>query len=238
MDVKRENISNLTSLWSLAGQADGQYRENADYAISSVADSQWPNKLWFHRAPTEKLLKEVLTKYNCDDMAIPLWQPDVPEELLALHGFRLKNELTGMSIRLKGIHDHSPKIDFHKVDNTSSAALWSSLFLQAFGYWIKPSTVVLTMDRADYFIGARRSQAIGTAVLYRDAPNIVGIHSIGVLPDHRRKGYAADLLNHSLNLAEQQGAGHATLQASSIAKDLYLKTGFQEDFLLKNFVKH
>ena len=237
MDLNRENISNLTSLWSLAGQADGQYYNSEDYAISSVAESQWPNKLWFHKSPTEKLLQEALTEYNCDGITIPLWQPDVPEEILELNGFTLKNELTGMSIGLNDIHDQSPRLDFLKVTDAWSAALWSSLFLQAFGYWIKPSTVVLTMDRVDYLIGNHGAQSIGTAVLYRDAAKIAGIHSIGVVPDHRRKGYAADLLNHSLYLAKQQGASHATLQASSMAKELYLKTGFQEDFLLKNFVK-
>jgi GNAT superfamily N-acetyltransferase len=238
MDLNRENISNLTSLWSLAGRADGQYFNSEDYAISSVAESQWPNKLWFHKSPTEKLLKIALMEYDCDGITIPLWQPDVAEEILELHGFTLKNELTGMSKQLNGYQDETNSLSFLRVTDPSSAALWSSLFLQAFGYWIKPSTVVLTMDRVDYLIGNHASQPIGTAVLYRDTPKIAGIHSIGVVPDHRRKGYAADLLNHTLNLAKQQGASHATLQASSMAKELYLKTGFQEDFLLKNFVKH
>ena len=94
------------------------------------------------------------------------------------------------------------------------------------------------MDRVDYLIGIHGSQSIGTAVLYRDSPNLAGIHSIGVVPDHRRKGYAEDLLNHVLILAKKQGAIYATLQASSMAKGLYLKTGFREDFRLKNFIKH
>jgi len=238
MDLTRENIRNLTNLWSLAGRANGQFYSNDDYAISTVAASEWPNKLWFHQPPSRKKLEEILDRTNIAGFTIPVWQTNVTEKLLLSQNFILKNELTGMSIQLKNNHYHTNELSFQKVTDTGTAALWSSLFIKAFGYCISPETVVLTMNRVDYLIGYHGSQSIGTAVLFRDTPNLAGIHSIGVVPDHRRKGYAADLLNHVLNLAKQQGAIYATLQASQMAKGLYLKTGFREDFLLKNFVKH
>ena len=238
MDLITANIKNLTSLWSLAGLKDGTFISDANYAISTVVESDWPNKLWFHRPPTQELLEEILTRCESDGITIPIWQNIVPEGLLKSRGFSLKNELTGMSLQLNGTHNRTHRLSFQKVSDASSAVLWSNLFLKAFGYFISPKTVELTMGRVDYLIGNHGSRSIGTAVLYRDNPNTAGIHSIGVVPDHRRKGYAADLLNYVLYLAQKQGAIYATLQASSMAKGLYLKTGFQEDFLIQNFVKH
>ena len=237
MDLIAAHINNLTSLWSLAGIRTGQFISDGNYAISTVAESEWPNKLWFNRPPTEKLLKEILIKYDSAGISIPIWQNIVSEELLKSNSYSIKNELTGMSLQLNGTHNSIHRLSFQKVTDAGTAALWSNLFLKAFGYFISPGTIELTMDRVDYLIGNHGSQSIGTAVLYRDNPKTAGIHSIGVVPDHRRKGYAADLLHYVLSLAKQQGAKYATLQASSMAKELYLKTGFHEDFQLINFVK-
>ena len=238
MDLKRENIKNLTGLWSMAGSAHGQFYSNEDYAISTVAASEWPNRIWFHRPPSRRKLEEILNRTNISEFTIPVWQTDVTEELLLSQNFTLKNELTGMSIELKDTQFKASELFFQKVTDSRTSALWSSLFLKAFGYFINPRTIELTMDRVDYLIGNHGSRSIGTAVLYKDSPNLAGIHSIGVVPDHRRKSYAEDLLNHVLILAKKQGAIYATLQASSMAKGLYLKTGFREDFRLKNFIKH
>lgn len=57
MDLITANINNLTSLWSLAGSKDGQFLDDENFAISTVSESEWPNKLWFHRPPTQELLK-------------------------------------------------------------------------------------------------------------------------------------------------------------------------------------
>ncbi len=238
MDLTVDNIKNLTSLWSLAGKANGRFYSNENYAISTVAKSGWPNRIWFHSPPTKKMLQKVINSNDMADITIPIWKNMAQEKLFNSHDFYIKSELSAMSIQLKDATFKVSGLNFEKVTNASSAALWSQLFLKAFGYSIDPKTVELTMEQVEYFIGNHRSQAIGTAVLYRDTPNTAGIHSIGVVPQHRRKGYAADLLNHVLYLAKQQGAKYATLQASSMAKGLYLKTGFQEDFLIQNFVKH
>ncbi|MDX1768028.1 MAG: GNAT family N-acetyltransferase [Arenibacter troitsensis] len=238
MDLITANINNLTSLWSLAGIMDGQFLDDENFAISTVSESDWPNKIWFHRPPTLELLEEILNRYERKGITFPIWQNIAPEEVLKSHGLSIKNELTGMSIQLKDNHYHTGKLSFQKVSDANSAMLWSKLFRKAFGYFISPKTVELTMDRVDYLFGNHGPYSIGTAVIYMDTPKVAGIHSIGVVPNHRRKGYAADLLNHVLDLATQQGAIHATLQASSMAKELYLKTGFQEDFLIQNFVKH
>tara|TARA_R110000868_G_scaffold403248_1_gene680345 strand:+ start:18133 stop:18864 length:732 start_codon:yes stop_codon:yes gene_type:complete len=235
MDLIKANIKNLTSLWRLAGLKDGTFISDANYAISTVVESEWPNKLWFHRPPTKELLEDILNRCESDGITIPIWQNIVPEELLKSHGFSIKNELTGMSLQLNGTHNRTHRLSFQKVSDASSAVLWSKLFLKAFGYFISPRTVELTKDRVDYLIGNHGSQSIGTAVLYRDNPNTAGIHSIGVVPDHRRWGYAAELLDYVLYLAKQQGAKYATLQASTMAKGLYLKTGFQEDFHIQNY---
>ncbi|WP_157943853.1 MULTISPECIES: GNAT family N-acetyltransferase [Arenibacter] len=237
MDLIKENINNLTSLWGLAGKANGVFFSDEDYAISTVVESAWPNKLWFHRPLSKTLLENILNNWNINDITIPIWQKDIPEQLIESLGFTLKNELTGMSINLDLVKDQPHKLFIQKVNDSKSAVLWSSLFYEAFGYYINPRTVELTMHQVDYLIGYHGPKSIGTAVLYRDAPQIAGVHSMGVVPEHRKNGYASDLLNQVLSLAKQQGVTNVSLQASSMGKGLYLKTGFQEDFQIKNFVK-
>jgi predicted acetyltransferase len=60
---------------------------------------------------------------------------------------------------------------------------------------------------------------------------------MGVIPSQRRKGYAEELLIHMMNIGRMKGAKYATLQASDMGKRLYLKTGFQQDFIIKTFIK-
>jgi len=70
-----------------------------------------------------------------------------------------------------------------------------------------------------------------------DKQGVAGIHSMGILPAQRRKGYAEEILIHMLHAAKLEGAAYATLQASEMGRGLYAKMGFQQDFQIKTFFK-
>jgi N-acetylglutamate synthase-like GNAT family acetyltransferase len=118
------------------------------------------------------------------------------------------------------------------------AKTWSQLFQDAFGYEISIDTVYKTKNSIEYYIGKHNGVPVGTAVLFVDSHGIAGIHSMGIIPSQRRKGYAEKLLIHMMNIAKIKGAAYATLQASDMGKGLYFKTGFQQDFIIKTFIKH
>lgn len=237
MDLITANIHNLISLWSLGGQRAGQLHEFDHYSISQVPGSEWPNKLWFKQVPESKTFENVLTLYDLTGITIPVW-PGMPgiEEILIQTGMQLKNELTGMSISLQEFSQKATNVQVNEVNNRALAEEWSQLFYAAFEYRINSETVVFTMESVTYLIASIRGESVGTAVLFKDNSDVIGIHSMGIIPEHRRKGYAEGLLYQVLNRGRRSGAKYGVLQASAMGKALYQKTGFKEDFILRNYV--
>jgi len=239
MNLIKANVNNLTALWKSGGQLAGQYIEEAGYRLSIAGSGEWPNKLWFTKPLDMQALPGIQLKWNLDGLSLPIWGNDLKQELmLKAHGFEEKLTQVAMSMGLKDAPGHVKQVVIQKVTSKQTAETWSRLFQEAFGYEISAETVMKTMGHIAYFIGKHDEVPVGTAVLFMDQHDIAGIHSMGVIPSQRRKGYAEELLIHMLNIARMQGATHATLQASDMGKGLYLKTGFQEDFTLKTFIKH
>lgn len=232
------NTNNLTELWTLGGMTAGQFYANDDYVVSLVHGSEWPNKLWFNHVPDERVMDEIFERWDMNDITVAVWGNDVQrkEEMLKLYGFQQKNELTGMSISLGAPFQLMNRLIVNKVDSEIKAKEWSDLFVHAFGYHIDSQTVINTMHQVDYYIGSFNGKPVGTAALYIDHLGVAGVHSMGIVPSQRRKGYAEELLLFLLNAAKLRGAENAMLQASAMGEGLYLKTGFNMDFQLKNFV--
>lgn len=237
MDKILFNVNNMTELWIVGGQFGGHFYTNDDYSVSIIPGSDWPNKLWFHHTPTTKIMDSIFEKWDMRNVTIPVWGNNsaCTENILGRYGFTMKSELTGMSILLNSDFNSFNKLNVVKVGKYEQAVEWALLFRQSFGYDINQETVIKTMDKIFYFIGKIESQSIGTGVLYKDSTGVVGLHSLGILPELRRQGFAEEFLTFLLHTAKSLGAGIATLQASKMGEGLYLKTGFTTDFQLKNF---
>ncbi|WP_424961434.1 GNAT family N-acetyltransferase [Ekhidna sp.] len=240
MNLIQANTNNLTALWEAAGQLAGQYIEEPGYQLTISESGEWPNKLWFTKSLDMQTLHDILLKWNLNELSLPIWGKDIQrsELILKMSGFEEKLIQVAMSMDLEDAPDHVGQVVLQKVTSKSLAETWSKLFEESFGYEISVETVIKTADFIEYFIGKHNGVPVGTAVLFLDQPRIAGIHSMGVIPTQRRKGYAQELLIHMLNIARVKGATHATLQASEMGKGLYLKTGFREDFIIKTFIKH
>ncbi len=240
MDLIKANINNLTSLWLTGGQLAGQYIEECGYQVSISEVGEWPNKLWFNKAIDRQTLHDIQLKWNLDGVSLPIWGKDLAkqERLLKASGFEEKLTQVAMSMDLTHAPEHVDRVVIQKVTSEQIAETWSRLFQESFGYEISAETVIKTIGSIEYFIGKHDGVPVGTAVLFIDQHGIAGIHSMGVIPTQRRKGYAEELLIHMLNIARMKGANYATLQASEMGKGLYLKTGFKEDFTIKTFIKH
>lgn len=234
------NMENLTALWTLGGKAAGNYINNGEYLMSVVPNSEWPNKLWFHTKPKGFLMEKILKKEISSKVTIPVWGTEShnTEAMLNAFGFNFKNELTGMSIRLNSVKTQQSRLQIDHVHDRITASIWSEVFQGAFGYLIHPDTVVKTMNKIHYYIARMDTKPVGTAMLFIDRPSVAGIHSMGILPNQRRRGYAQEFLIYLLNAAKDKGALHAMLQASAMGKGLYLRNGFKEDFQIKNFINH
>lgn len=239
MDLKKDNLNNLMSLWRLAGKKGGHYESMHSFEISKVNNAQWPNKIWFNEKSTWDIVLNVASQYNLKELTLSIWGNLVEtiDAVLLPSGFYLNSIQYGMSLPLGSFERSKNLVELIQVANTSSAQLWSETFEKSFGYLIHKDTVMSTMNDANYFLGYCGGTPVGTALLYIDQYQTAGIHSMGVIPEMRRKGFAEDILSQILAFAQENKAKTAALQASENGKHLYLKMGFKEDFIIKNFKK-
>jgi ribosomal protein S18 acetylase RimI-like enzyme len=185
------------------------------------------------------VLENIQKIRDVSEVSYPIWGEDLREQELILKAARFEEKLAqvAMSIRLEEIPKKSNRILIKKVTDERMANTWSQLFLEAFGYEISAETVTKTMNHMEFFVGMHNEIPIGTAILFIDKFGTAGIHSMGIIPSQRRQGFAEELLIHTLHSASGKGASLVTLQASAMGKGLYLKTGFQEDFIIKTFIQ-
>ncbi|NHE59678.1 GNAT family N-acetyltransferase [Cyclobacterium plantarum] len=239
MNLIKANTNNLTTLWAAGGQLAGQYIEESGYRLSIAGSGEWPNKLWFTQPMDMQAIMDIQLNWNLPKLSLPVWGNDLrrQELMLKAHGFEEKLTQVAMSMNLKDAPDHAERVIIQKVTSKPIAEIWSQLFQEAFGYEISADTVSRTMGSIEYFVGKHNGTLVGTAVLFIDQEGVAGIHSMGIIPSQRRKGYAEELLIHMMNIARLKGAAYATLQASDMGKGLYFKIGFQQDFSIKTFIK-
>jgi len=239
MDLKNKNLNNLMSLWRLVGKKAGSYQSMQKFEISKVDNAQWPDKIWFSEMATRDEILGVTNRYNLKELTLSVWGNLVEtiDDALLPHGVELSSIQYGMSIPLGSFQKSEHSIALIQVEDAPTAQLWSETFEKSFGYLIHKETIMRTMNEVNYFLGYAGGIPVGTTVLYIDQHQTAGIHSMGVIPEMRRKGFAEDILSQILAIAQENEAKVATLQASEKGKPLYLKMGFNEDFIIKNFKK-
>ncbi|WKK81043.2 GNAT family N-acetyltransferase [Marivirga arenosa] len=236
---KNKNIENLISLWRLVGQIGGDHLITDRYELSAVTLSEWPNRIWFNGYIDTELLEHLSNNYKLKDFTFPLMGESSVhnEKIFRKAEFDLKSLQYGMLKQLEGINLADDRVKVVKVTEPNQAYIWSNLFEASFGYMIHPDTVALTMKVVDYYIATYEDQPVGTAVLFFSNSDIAGIHSMGIIPEMRKNGFARSLLLQTLKIAEDKGANWATLQASDSGRPLYKQVGFKEEFIIKNYIK-
>lgn len=240
MDLRKLNIDNLTSLWQLVNRKTGTYVIGDVFDYGAIDYSDWPNKLWFINAPSQRDMDTVkhIIGSSSTKITVPLWHiegKDYQSQLIS-HGFEKVLNQIGMALDLSK-RDFSPsRLKLQRVENKNSAQLWESLFEKAFNYKIHHELILKSLDEIDYLMAYDENSPVGTALTYCTGNHIVGIHSMGIIPEMRRKGYAEKMMHSMLHDAVKKGYSHATLQASAMGKGLYQKLGFEEQFPMSNYV--
>jgi len=238
MNIIESNIKNLTSLWKVVSEPFSSYFSNTDFNYSLIKNSEWPNRLWFDQdinQNTITLIKEKLSSVSTN-LIIPYW--DIYNsnsfELLEKNDFNLKFEQSGMALKLNRLTNVLDILKLRKASTKKDTELWSKLFSKAFGYFINPVLLIKTYKNINYYIAYHQDQAVGTGILHI-TDNISGIHSVGVIPEHRRKGYAEQIMKLLINQSIKINSDYVTLQSSDMGKNLYLKLGFKEQFKIKSY---
>jgi GNAT superfamily N-acetyltransferase len=237
-DLINANIKNLISLWKTAGISFDSYYKTPDFEYSEIKDSEWPNRIWLDRKITQDtigLIKEKLAT-TPSKITLPIWSFHDKNEgaILEDNGFEVIFEQIGMSLKLDTSFEINSDVKIQLVTNDTDVRLWSELFIKSFGYVISFETIIKTLKEVDYYIAYHDGLALGTAIMYR-THNVMGIHSVGIPPEKRRRGYAEQIMKLLLNIAFENRFEYITLQASNMGKNLYLKLGFEEQFSIKNY---
>lgn len=231
------NINNLNELWTVAGRSLGGYTEGENVHQSSIPGSEWPCKIW----TTSEISNDTITRLR-DQMAknsrltfsyfIPKGN-DVDQRLE--QEFMLKSIQYGMSLELNDEFKVSKVLRLKIVETPEEARLWSSAFECAFNYAISQAVIEATHKNIPYFLIYDDTKLVGTIILYPTG-DVAGIHSLGIIPEMRQKGYATEIMYQVLNHAFSNNAKIATLQASEMAKKMYMGMGFSIDFLMHNYI--
>lgn len=238
-DLIKLNIQNLTSLWQEASQYNNSFVENTLFNYSANEKSNWPSRLWFKNnlnQETVLLAKDnVFSKFP--NLIIPYWNIFENNSISVLeeNGFKKLFEQIGMSLKVKKIFDEQNVLSISLVSSISDSILWCNLFKSSFGYEIHPNILINTHRKINYYIVYHNRKAIGTSITYK-TDIVTGIHAIGIIPEARRKGLANELMKVLINIAIRENSEYITLQASDMGKGLYLKLGFEEQFVIKNYV--
>ncbi|RKR12488.1 acetyltransferase (GNAT) family protein [Maribacter vaceletii] len=238
MNSIKLNIENLISIWQTVSEPFNASFHEKEFDYCLMKDSEWPNRLWFHNDINETkiaLAKEKLSSISTN-LTVPYWNihNNNSFQLLEENGFNLKFEQIGMSLKPDHSFIESSSLCLKKVSTKKETELWSVLFSKSFGYFINPMLLNKYQENTDYYIAYHKNEAVGTAILHI-TNKVTGIHSVGIIPEQRRKGYAEKIMKLLINQSIEINSDYITLQSSNMGKGLYLKLGFEEQFTIKNY---
>ena len=237
-NIQQKNIENLTELWKTVGIHFNGYHQFSEFEYAEAKDTQWPNRLWFHKKMNQENIDEIKSKLTTisSDITIPIWDYYPNNiQLFVANDFKLKFEQVGMSLKLETSYGLNENFKLLLVSNKKEATIWAKLFQKSFGYVIGDKTVLKTLKNINYYLAFDGDTPVGTALTY-ETDTIVGAHSVGVPPENRRKGYADKIMKALINKGIENNNEFMVLQASEMGKGLYLKLGFHADFSIKNYV--
>jgi len=235
-DIIKSNLNNLTSLWKIAGTPFNAYVETPAFNYCRIENSDWPNRLWFKEDVTPDAMEAALRKLVPGKTTIPYWDiynSNADEYIIAKGGVK-GSEQAGMSLKMEKPFTGDRHLSYIQVSNAEQAVLWESIYPLSFGYRISADILKLTYNDVRFYLAYYKDEPIGTAVLHY-ADGIAGIHGVGVIPAMRNKGLANEIMEFVLNQSIDLNAAYATLQASKMGLGIYLKMGFEDQFLIKNY---
>lgn len=236
IDIIKTNLDNLTSLWKTVGIPFNGFVETPAYNYCKIPDSDWPNRLWFKQDVTPELLTTALAILPSGKMTIPYWDiygTNADEYMIAQGGVK-SFEQAGMSLKLERLFTGAQNLRYELVSSNEQADAWAAIYPQSFGYQISGEILKRTWRDIRFYLVYLGDQPIGTAILHC-ADGIAGIHGVGVIPEMRKKGFANEIMEYVLNESIGLNATYATLQASKMGIGIYLKMGFEDQFLIKNY---
>lgn len=237
INLIKDNIDNLTTLWRTVATPLLSYHKNDPFQFSQIQNSGWPNRLWFREEITEENLPQILDILkNNPGLVIPYW--DVfgsnSNQIFEKNGFEIRNQLVAMALKLDQKFELENKLYFKRVLNEEDAKTWSDIYPLSFNYVISKETLVHNYENVKFYLVHLDEKPIGTLTLFQTG-KVMGIHGVGVIPEMRKRGFAEEIMKFATNEAIDAKAEYAQLQASPLGKNIYSRLGFEDLFSITNY---
>ncbi|WP_166922218.1 GNAT family N-acetyltransferase [Flavobacterium poyangense] len=237
-NLVERNIDNLTGLWKTVSTPSLSYHQKDTLEYSKIDHSGWPNKLWLRQDISENDAQNAVAILRENSgLAIPyfdIYNSD-SYKILESKGLILKSEQVAMALKLDQKFTLEKNLGFKRVTTEKDAEIWADLYPNAFGYVISKEILIQNHTRVHFYLVSLDQQPIGTLMFYL-TDHYAGIHGLGVIPEMRRKGLAEEIMKFALNLSIDLKAEYALLQASAMGKDIYTRLGFEDLFVIKNYI--
>ncbi len=94
------------------------------------------------------------------------------------------------------------------------------------------------LQRLEYYLGYENDIIVGVSGVYADNNDECWLGWFGIRPEYRRNGYASTILDLQLQMMKDYGYKVCRLYTDKVinkhAVDLYIKKGFQADYVYKD----
>ncbi len=240
-ELLRANIENLIALWTACGKTEFVLGSGSVLHCSV----NWPRRMWFDydyhpdRQDLEQLQNRAAIAH--ESVLIPEWhERDVlMEEVLEGAGFAVAMTQETMLLSLCGTAgQHNGLSHLCRVIGTESTGQWTQVVSDSFGCYVhEPIVAALIGAPGFHLLVAEVDEAVVGTGLLLETGRIAGLHMVAVPPEHRRKGYARQIMFGLITLARELGCEHATLQASAAGEPLYRWLGFKAQGPIRSFRK-
>ncbi|KIG18085.1 Protein containing acetyltransferase (GNAT family) domain protein [Enhygromyxa salina] len=241
------NIGNLTNLWRLMGAEQRTLGTGTTLHVSKA----WPHRRWldWDKALTEADVPSLRAALRDDrPVVMPVWPGAHPELLRGLGGAGLEPGFTQLGMyrprtlalgdkRSGEVGSELGRLALIDVETESSIHAWTRTASLSFGYAIDVPVIagIVGSPGVQLLIATLGDEPVGTSMLFEDT-HAVGVHMVGVLPTHRRRGLAREIMFETLRRARDAAAANVVLQASQLGEPLYRSLGFEAQFVLTNYM--
>mgnify|MGYP003386270024 CR=1 FL=1 len=263
VELNKASIDNLCSFWKSTGclkLGDTDHGTTQHLNISKT----WPHRYWLDWDGISKHLPDLVAAsewaVSNGGVLTPAWGGDEAirvkfEQTLSELGYEFRFLQTQMYLDMttycpQRVSQSTPPIQVSRATLPEEILIFCAICGSAFAYDIDIESILASSENPDtHILVAYNSEGspVATVILFQTG-NIIGVHQVGVSPQHRRQGIAKEVMIQALAmgnslLRDQQQAdktehpGYMTLQAGEAAKGLYSTLGFKEQFVYKNFLK-
>jgi GNAT superfamily N-acetyltransferase len=156
---------------------------------------------------------------------------------LEAHGFRRDTSLAGMALDLDQLPAKAPVPPGFRLQTVQSAAempQWGHIFARSFGrspeFGEKYGNFLGSLGTVlpiHYFVGVLEGKPVAVSALFLGS-GIAGIYDVGVLPEARKRGLGAAMIQQPLLEARSISYHIAALQAAEDEIAYYKRLGFAQ----------